>query len=61
MGRRIPIIDTIKLNATSLLNLSADNLTLNYTTSDVDGDNVNVSVLWIRDNRSWPAVPITVD
>jgi len=55
-----PSITSIVLNATSINNLTSDNLTLYYTTSDSDGDNVNVSINWFKNQRSYPATPKNV-
>ncbi|MFC1754526.1 LamG-like jellyroll fold domain-containing protein, partial [Thermoproteota archaeon] len=50
-----PYVENVTLNATSSSNLTTDNLTVYYDTGDINGDDVNASINWFRNQRSYPS------
>jgi hypothetical protein len=49
-----PNVNLIELNSTYGTNYTNENLTLHWNVSDPDYDAVNSSIIWFRNNRSWP-------
>jgi len=46
-----PVVDNVKLNATSSENLTGDDLTGFVTASDADGDNITIDFNWYKDGK----------
>ena len=58
----VPFISSVILNATDHPeNRSSANLTAwPQGVTDGDGDPVNISYTWLKNNRSWPAIPESI-
>jgi hypothetical protein len=52
VSNSVPEVDSMSLNATSVLNLTGDNLTLHYATSDADSDSIINITDWRLDSSS---------
>ncbi|MFC1697306.1 LamG domain-containing protein, partial [Nanoarchaeota archaeon] len=52
-----PVVTFIKLNATSIENITTDNLNLYYSVTDAEGNNIINYTSWLRNGRSYPATP----
>ncbi len=56
-----PVHDTTPiLNSTYATNYTNENLTVYANISDIDNDEINLSINWFRNERSYPATPRTI-